>query len=437
MRKYKLSNLRLSMFWLLDSFSGGLAYKHYLDLKKCSEKNFDISNYQKKQLDKLNKHVTSTVPFYINKEYNSLQEFPIVNKIMMKNDINSFLSNSNIKIGKIRHTSGSTGIPFKILQDINKSKRVNAETIYFRELAGDQLGKKYINVMAPSKLDSYSKLAKYKLNLMVFDVTKMDDDNLEKLNHYLLNNNDVHYLLSYASGLDAIANYFEKKGYENNSYPLKAIVSSSEILTKITKEKLEKIFKCKVFNRYSNEDNGFIAQTDGISDDFIINEASFIIEILKLDSDETAKENEVGRIVITDLYNFAQPFIRYDTGDLGTISSKEINGKKVKVLTSLQGRKSDLVYDSNDTPISTFALGGMMEEFPLINQYQIIQNDKNSFELIVNDSKASYRDEEYTKAFRNLLGNEINLKVKIVEDIPKLSSGKFKRIICNYEPKKK
>jgi len=49
----------------------------------------------------------------------------------------------------------------------------------------------------------------------------------------------------------------------------------------------------------------------------------------------------VGRIVITSLYNKAHPFIRYDLGDLGTLS--KTSTAQQPILEKLTGRTSDLV----------------------------------------------------------------------------------------------
>ena len=84
-----------------------------------------------------------------------------------------------------------------------------------------------------------------------------------------------------------------------------------------TRMSLEQAFHCKCVSRYANEENGFLGQDYTKNNIFIPNRANYYIEILKLDSEESAELNEVGRIVVTDLYNYAMPMIRYDTGDFG------------------------------------------------------------------------------------------------------------------------
>ena len=426
-------NIRRKVFFMLD-------HDHMIDeqLKEIVQANED-DDFAKKFHDKcignLLEQIKLYVPFYQNLSCENFADLPVVNKVMMRENMDSFRSVAPLKLGKIRHTSGSTGIPFEILQDVRKAKRIQAEVIYYREITGDVLGTKYINLISPSRIDKASKLSDFKQNVVAFDVTKMDSTTLEKLHSVLLRNRDIYYMMGFASALERIADYFLEKGYQNQKFPLKAIVSSSEILTPTTFEKLRSVFKCPIFDRYSNEDNGFIAQTDGISRDFLVNRGSYFVEILKMDRDVPAEENEIGRIVITDYFNYLQPFVRYDTGDLGAYSYRKIGATRF-VITKLAGRISDVVYNENDEPISTFAIGCIFEVFSKIKQYQLIQNTKNEFVLNIINPQRDYSDDEFVKALKTVLGNSIHVHITYVNNIPVLNSGKFKRVICNYVPQK-
>lgn len=46
-----------------------------------------------------------------------------------------------------------------------------------------------------------------------------------------------------------------------------------------------------------------------------VNTQSLRVELLAPDSSDYVKPGEIGRVVITDLYNRSMPLIRYDTGD--------------------------------------------------------------------------------------------------------------------------
>lgn len=414
-------NLRKFIFLMLDR--GKYSVKEQLNEIKLA--NIDDEFAKKLHnscVNNLIKYVKENVPFYMNINANTFEEFPVVNKVMMKEDMSLFRSRGDITISKIRHTSGSTGIPFEIMQDSRKAKRIQAEVIYYREITGDELGNKFINLISPSRLEVHSKLSSFKQNVLNFDVTNMDEQTLQKLYKLLNKKNNVSYMLGYTSALEKIADFIETNNLKTN-FSLKAIVGSSEVMTDQVMQRLSKIFKCRVYDRYSNEDNGFIAQTDGINHDFYVNRGSYYIEILKLDKDVLAEENEIGRIVITDYYNYSQPFLRYDTGDLGSYSYRFVNGTKRYVLTKLAGRMSDIVYGNNNQPISTFAIGCAFETFSKIKQYQLIQEDKNSFIINIIDPNRYYDNDEYVQVLKELVGNNINVEINYKDTIPTLNSG--------------
>lgn len=429
-----MSNIRKKIFFMLDKDKE--IANQLKELKKANSNDEYAKELQERCIADLMKYVKKYVPFYKNCTAEKLEEFPIVNKVMMKNDMFQFRSTAEYTLGKIRFTSGSTGIPFEIYQDKKKAKRVQAELIYYREITGDELGTKFINLISPSRLEKSSKLNEYKQNVINFDVTKMDDTVMEELHQLLVKNHKIKYMMGYASALEKIANYFKEKEYFKEEYSIKAIVSSSEVLTNKVMNSLSEIFRCAVYDRYSNEDNGFIAQTDGINHDFLVNRGSFFVEILKMDSNELAEENELGRIVITDYYNYAQPFVRYDTGDLGAYTYKEIDNCKRYVLTKIAGRISDVVFDMNDKPVSTFAIGCTLEVFSNIKQYQLIQEDKGIFRLNIIDPKKYYKDEAYIEALETVIGKGVKVLINYLDELPTLNSGKFHRVICKYKPKK-
>lgn len=370
----------------------------------------------------------------VNIKIKKLSDFPIVDKIYIKNNKELFKSKKyNDKDLYERHTSGSTGIPFYAYQNANKRKRVQAEVIYHSNIAGYNLGDRFINYVALSKLDNYTWFNKLKQNLLVIDISQMNDECMENI-HKELKKKKVKYMLAYASTYKKIVKYFKNKGYDKEDYGLVVAISSSEVLDNLTKLEMEEVFKCKVISRYSNEENGVLAQTNGKDLTFKVNTASYLIEILKLDSDEDAEIGELGRVVVTDLFNYAMPFIRYDTGDLAVVEKRNNITKRVELLKSVEGRRSDMVYDTNNIPISTFAIGVEMDLFKKILQYQFIQNSKLDYELNLKGAKEHYKDDEFIKVFKKLLGADANITINHVNDIPVLNSGKFKRTICNYEP---
>ncbi len=93
-----------------------------------------------------------------------------------------------------------------------------------------------------------------------------------------------------------------------------------------------------------------------------------MIEILKHDTGEPVSIGEVGRVVFTDLYSFAVPLIRYDTGDLA-MKGAEKDGW-ITILASIQGRRVDVIYDTEDNRLTSHTWSVYMLKFEKLKQYQ-------------------------------------------------------------------
>lgn len=208
---------------------------------------------------------------------------------------------------------------------------------------------------------------------------------------------------------------------------VKAMISSSELLSDETRDGLEELLGCKVINRYSNQECGVLAQSDLHNKNMLINNASYYIEVLDIDKDAPVQDGEVGRIVVTDLFNYAMPLIRYDTGDLGTIST--YSGKRA--FSTIQGRRVDLIYDTKGRPLTPHTWSVYMWKFNKLKQYQFIQENTKEYVLKVNGAKGIYEKEEFELLLKEILGDDASIDVQFVDEIPTLASGKFKKTICN------
>lgn len=179
-------------------------------------------------------------------------------------------------------------------------------------------------------------------NIWQLDICNLRKENLVKYYHTMV---DKHCtaLMAYPSTLDtAVTMWLE---LFTNESDIKTIISTSETLTTEVREKLRAFFgeNVKIVARYSNTEQGVLGQ-EFEEDKYIINWASYFIEILKMDSDEPAAEGELGRIVVTDLYNLAFPLIRYDTGDVARMVYPESG---LPYLENLYGRRMDLIFDTD------------------------------------------------------------------------------------------
>lgn len=419
--------LRYTTFFLLDYIKG----------KKVKKQLDSITLFYKYKIDnqlvlnKMLKHAIQTVPFYTKMNQNSrIEDFKVVDKSIIKSSFNDFLSSklANEKLISMT-TSGSTGTPFTVYQDSNKKDRNHADTLYFGELAGYKLGYCviYMKIWAKEKmLPDW----KYRLqNIVPVDVIKLDKAQIESIISKLENYNSNFSILGYVSALEQIIQHLESKEKSEVNSKIRSIITMSEGLSVETKSKLENIFNCSVVSRYSNLENGIIAQQLINENRFLVNSASYIVEIISTDSDQVLSDGELGRIVITDLYNYAMPMIRYDTGDLGIIEKEDNN----IYLTRVEGRKLDVLFDTKGQVVSSYIMYKNMWQYTEIAQYQLIQTEEKAYLFKINCKGSFKKEAQLIGEFKEYLGADADFKVEYVNEIPLLDSGKRRKTVNLYK----
>lgn len=429
--------LRKQVFWILDFIKGSHVRQAYNELKRSEMLDSDdniIKSSCNQSLSNLLNHVTVNTPFYLKYKGQSFFEYPIINKNIIRENEEEFISSNFIdKKLVMMSTSGSTGTPFKVYQDLRKKKRVKAELIYYNEKLGYQVGKKVIFLRSLNKANIKSKIVQFLQNLKLIDVANMDNDNVKKIIKLIEKAAKKDGLLmSYASTFDIFKDYF-KKVNDKHSIKITGIISGSEMLYDETRKSMEEHFNCKCVSRYSNQENGIIGQDSTHNNVFICNDINYKIEIFKLNEDVIVENGEIGRIVITDFYNFAMPMIRYDTGDVGSIDTIIINGVKKKVIKNFGGRKIDMIYSTKGTIVSPHKISVTFWNYDNIQQFQFIQKGKNKYHVILNVQGFFNNENQLKQKLMEIIGFDARIHFTYVESIPALSSGKRKYIINDWE----
>src|SRR5690554_433012 len=125
--KKVLEDLRRVFFWALDGLNGGVVKRHYNDIDKVIlEVNETVTDKAiNDRLELLLDHATATTQFYKSRMGSqTLSDFPVVNKTVIRNSERQFCSD------RFDHkevipvvTSGSTSTPFRVFHDRNKKHR--------------------------------------------------------------------------------------------------------------------------------------------------------------------------------------------------------------------------------------------------------------------------------------------------------------------------
>lgn len=412
-------------FWKEDKENGNIIKSQYDEIKRVLEEN-DFQWVMEK-LKEIKQHAIEQTEFY--KNYNVNDEFPVVNKFILKENYELFAAKEGYETPiHISSTGGSTGAPFSVSQDFKKRQRTIADLKVFGERCDYPTHERmvFFRVLTP-KIKRTPELED-KENIYYIDSSDLSNYGLEKMRQAIIEKKP-RILFSYTSTLVELAKYIDSLN-ENFDIELSSVLIAGEGLNEKEREFLESVFKCVVYRRYSDMELGILAQDNGNSSEYILNYGSYYFECLKMDSDEPTEDGEVGRIVITDLFNRAFPMIRYDTGDLG-IMSRSID-EKFPVMKEIYGRLSDCIYATDGRLLSPFNLINLFWEFTEVKQWQFIQESQNEYGIKLNCNTNFETDKLITK-IKNFLGNDANIGIKFVDEIPVLNSNKRKAVICNYK----
>ncbi len=425
-------NFRSFGFKILDSVKGGFVKKEILNIKKGIVNYDSAGDERARRLSHLCDAISNNVPYYSALCVREYKDFPVINKNSIKENLDSFI-NKNYKKEELYKmvTSGSTGTPFTSYQDKTKKIRNTADTIFFASLADFEVGDKLFYFKIWNDINKKSGLSKFIENVVPVDVTNQSETELLKFISFLQGNASRNIaFLGYASYFEALIKAIEKFKPETRITCVKSALTMSEGLDPQAREKFKKYFGINIYSRYSNMENGIIAQqADNSGDNFVVNWSSYHIEIYDFEKDTPVPFGEKGRIVLTDLYNTAMPFVKYDTGDIGVMEwSDEL---KQPVLSKVEGRKMDLIYNVDGELVSSFIITNNMWYFTEILQYQFIQLTEIDYKFILNLGEGTpfTREGELISLFSNILGITSNITIEYVDEIPLLNSGKRKKVM--------
>ena len=427
-----MKNIRHYLFWDFDFLTGSKRRKHYNEIKKVYYQEEGYETICKRNLDNILSYACEKTSFYKNFDKKNIKSFPVIDKKTVNDNYEDFFSKdfSNRRDSlRLMTTSGSTGVTFKIFQDPEKVLRNKMDILFFYEIAGYNIGDRMYSLRIWTDINRKKHTTQLKENFRMFDTSSLNKESVLKLAEIAKKDCNKKVLSGYASTFAELVNNMDSKSRkESYKWKVKSIISMAEELLLHTKQELVDIFKCPVVSRYSNQEMGMFAQQPASGENyFLTNEASYHFEFLKLDSDEEAKEGELARIVITDLFNKAVPLIRYETGDLCTFGIK--NNRKY--IATIQGRSNDLLKNNKGELLPPYIVIYTLWDFKNIIQFQLTQESLQSIHL-----KLVHKFESKEAVFKQIesrltdvFGNQTTITIEEVNEIPVEKTGKRKFII--------
>ena len=408
--------------------------------------------YQFEKFLRLLHHSVENVPYYRDlfrqekliladiKEPADIQKIPILTKEIAREKNNQLVAQNVNRMRVIKGvTGGTTGPPLKVLRDI--PDRTLTWAAFYRWYQwmglsyGDHMMKIWgtptvLRVPLSYKLRSAAKDFYY--NRHYVNSFKLNEKTIPGVLDKIEKNKPL-FIRGYLSALIQLSEYM----LSNNirlSYAPKALSSTTETLFPTYKRQIESAFGSKLYDQYACGECNSISFDAGDKNGLYIVTEHALLEILLVDNSPAGLDQ--GRFVVTNLDNYAMPFIRYENGDSGRFSVyDEASEIKLPALKEVLGRTADTITLKDGSRVHgvffTDILNELFSENPAtIHRFQVFQARPGIIEFRI--EKATPPHKEYITALDEALQKFFH-EVDIVSmaTLPKDKTGKFRYILSN------
>ena len=237
-------------------------------------------------------------------------------------------------------------------------------------------------------------------------------------------------LFGYPSSLSLIARHARHSGVALDDLGIRVAFVTSEKLYDEQRSVIGEVFGCPVANGYGARDAGFIAHQCPAGSMHISAE-DIVVETVDASGRPTAC-GQPGEIVVTHLATADFPFVRYRTGDIGTLSDKTCScGRGLPVLEEVQGRTTDFVVARDGTVMHGLALIYTLRDLPGVERFRIEQTsiDQTIVQVVAGAAFDGAAEERIIRDFKARLGDAVDVRVEKVADIACETSGKFRYVV--------
>ena len=449
-----LQNLAISIYGIIwyKRRMGGVFNE---TLKKCiqREKNTWIQweEFNNLQLQRLLVHAFRTVPYYrkIYSEYGfseadlakftikDLVRLPVVEKLTYRTlGQTEMMSTEHDRDGAFFPSSGSTGTPTQTWYSKKMHQKYFA---IFEARVNNWAGidsKTPRGTFGPRRIvmDPHSDVPFYRYNLIekqtYFSAFHLSAKNIH---NYVegLKKHKAQYMTGYCMSNYFMARFIEESGL--SAPKLKAVLTSSEKLTDEMRSTFRRVYGCETFDSYNGVEACNLISECEHHRLHIVPDVGYTEIITK--SGKPCMPGETGQVVATGFLNFDQPLIRYQMGDLITLS-KDQNcpcGRQMPVVEEIVGRIMDTVLTSDGREMVSFYR--VFSNNSSILESQVVQNSLDDFDvnLVVLKPMPGEERTALLDIMKSQVGKNSKIRINFLNQIPRSPNGKFKSVISHVK----
>lgn len=402
----------------------------------------ELDAVQVKMLRGILKHAYANVPLYRDKFRSTgvypddikcvedLQKLPLTTKKDVQESFPSRILPPGTDLSRcwISRTSGSTGIPFRMVYGTRDEDYQKAVALRPNLSCGQNLRDRWAVFTSPSHVVKKKWFQKLRIFTPEF-VSLFDkpDDQIQALKQI---NPDV--IDGYASSIHLVAKRLQETGTDG-IHP-RLIYSTSELLTQDMRRCIETTFGVDVLDQFGCVELGRTAWECHEHAGYHIDCDAVVMEFLRDGS--AVAPGERGEMVYTGLYNYTMPLIRYAVGDVG-VPGDEICpcGRGLPLMKLIEGRSDAFMKVPNGQIFSPIIWTVLMREIPGIGQFKVIQEriDRLNVLVVKGSDFSGATIPQIQREIKAAMGEEMVVDVDIVEEIPRDPSGKVRCAVSKVE----
>lgn len=185
-------------------------------------------------------------------------------------------------------------------------------------------------------------------------------------------------------------------------------------------------WNARYFQSYACSEIGSLALQCPEHDHLHVQAEHVLLEILRPDGSPCGP-GEIGRVVVTDLHNFAMPLIRYELGDQACFGPPCPCGRGLPVLEVIAGRTGDLAVDPTGRQFFAHLAQGYWATVAPILQRQIAQlaPDRLEIRYVAQRDLTSDETAHLSREIRQAMRYDYLIEYRRVPAIALGPSGKF------------
>lgn len=285
---------------------------------------------------------------------------------------------------------------------------------------------------SPIELGKQDRLKRWRDKLLRTQLLSAFEMSEAKLDQFIVTIRSVkpRMLFGYPSALTHIARHAKKRGVNMTDLGIKVAFVTSERLYDEQRSTISQVFGCRVANGYGGRDAGFIAH-ECPAGGMHLTADDIVVEIIN-EAGQVQPPGVAGEIVVTHLSTNDYPFIRYRTGDIGVLGASPCScGRGLPLLEDIQGRSTDFVVAADGTVMHGLSLIYILRDMPGVKAFKVIQETRALTQVLLTTDEYFSSDgaAQIISGFKQRLGAEVSVVVKLVDNIPAEKSGKFRYII--------